>query len=316
MRIRLFIDQQTNERPATMSKEINLIIQQALDMPREEWAGLASLCESSATEAGESRAICWELRTLAKALRDFDRWAGIAPFDGEFIATSDDDDAPFFPVVPGDRMPKEQLETAWRLGSAYGHEWASLLVKYLIRLECPLNAPLIARGVATERVNDWAGAEAPWTDNKGRVVHQTGTGRLVWCIAVDGTTTLTVSRPLGLAFAVVVPVSGALTVQRLVESYGLRHIQAAQEALRALRGTSCEACDDAVESLKASADPETVRAERADHVATWGVEFSAYLEQLDSMIARFDAEDFCQAREQAPSKFETMAENMGFDGWC
>ncbi len=87
----------------------------------------------------------------------------------------------------------EQLMTAKALASRYGHYWADYqapegkkvklrdIYNYAFQLEGDSDLPV--------------GILGPEVDEKGRIVHTTGSGRLSWIVNPNGETKLIVSRP-------------------------------------------------------------------------------------------------------------------------
>lgn len=142
---------------------------------------------------------------------------------------------------------------AFMLARAYGHLWARALeeiaqerygegenaVKELLEDGVPIEE-IAGRSKLMNESMPVPGLEAPYFDEEyGSITHITGSGRLTWEIATDGTVTFTVSRPFGDIIRAWVHDDGTWDAEYLAPADGgqnvrHRHILALEEAIRVL----------------------------------------------------------------------------------
>lgn len=153
-------------------------------------------------------------------------------------------------VTDSARLTEAQAAAAHRLAAAHGHHWTCLSVAEVVgKSEAEISA------LACEREEPGIGCmnDAPRFDERGAVVHVTGTGRLVWVVDQEGNVTLRAHRPASVApeiaeqwgvsvVEVTLPATpnaeGAEQTHRL-SAYGMpRHLDAVAHAVQALRGVN------------------------------------------------------------------------------
>lgn len=163
-------------------------------------------------------------------------------------------------------MSSLQIRRAHALASAHGHEWAYLSVEVaqaLWHLGAPRDgAREIARVVGAMRHDGGlAGVAAPAVLDDGCVVHTTGTGRLSWVVAPDGSTTITIDRPTGAVLRAILADEDIL-VYVLGGEFFTRHVEALEGAMLAVLAGEMPAADAracvsaALTEARAQATPE------------------------------------------------------------
>lgn len=147
---------------------------------------------------------------------------------------------------------------AYKLASVHGHLWPNAITEIAgervsenataKEFEAAI-AAVIEEGVSVEEIQKRAaiinetqvvlGIEAPEFDEEyNSIFHTTGSGRLTWEIATDGTVTFTVSRPFGNIIRAWVHEDGSFDAEYLAADGGknvrYRHILALEEAVQVL----------------------------------------------------------------------------------
>ena len=135
-------------------------------------------------------------------------------------------------------MPLAQLRVASRLAASFGHEWGGLGITE------PMSIDDIER-VVINPDREYIGSPifAPSLDDRGNIVHETGTGRLQWEIASNGDVDFEVHRPeIGAVLAAQVFESGGgghTVYVRLCAEEGdvcFRHVAILFQAIEAVAG--------------------------------------------------------------------------------